>query len=441
MNLKKGMLAVFLAALTVLSGCSLTETEELYSLPQPSKEYLQLQKLIDTEIASGCEYAAPTAGSQRQSVQLTDLDGDGTNEAVAFLRNQDQQLLVCVYRKTDGVYALTDRITGDGSAIGRVEYADLDGDGSREIIVSWEATAEMQLMTAYALGEGGASALLQASCLDFQVGDMNGDGRDDVMALRLDGGGGEMDLYTLSKRRDVLKKTAALSASLKTADRFRIASIAGGVPAAFVEGQYSESDSGNLLTDIVVFSGDGLKNITLDDATGDSRFKRHSGAYCTDIDGDGALDVPVPEKQFGLRDAPESSVFDWYTFSADGSSALCASSYHCYADGWYLLLPESWRGRVTARRTSTVAGEHAVVLALRDESGKAKDALTVYTLTDENRADRAKLGGRFVLMSSGTVVYAAEIDDSGAFSDGEDAQKAVGDRFRLITTDWITGAL
>ena len=81
------------------------------------------------------------------------------------------------------------------------------------------------------------------------------------------------------------------------------------------------------------------------------------------------------------------------------------------------------------------------MLALRDESGKAKDALTVYTLTDENRADRAKLGGRFVLMSSGTVVYAAEIDDSGAFSDGEDAQKAVGDRFRLITTDWITGAL
>ena len=69
MNLKKGMLAVFLAALTVLSGCSLTEAEELYSLPQPSKEYLQLQKLIDTEIASGCEYAAPTAGSQRQTAK------------------------------------------------------------------------------------------------------------------------------------------------------------------------------------------------------------------------------------------------------------------------------------------------------------------------------------------------------------------------------------
>ena len=45
----------------------------------------QLQSLIDEELASGSEYAAPTHGSYRQSVQLSDVDGDGADEALAFL--------------------------------------------------------------------------------------------------------------------------------------------------------------------------------------------------------------------------------------------------------------------------------------------------------------------------------------------------------------------
>lgn len=440
-NLKKQMIAGLLAVLMALSGCALTETEELYSLPQPSKEYLQLQKLIDTEIAAGCEYAAPTAGSQRQSVQLTDLDGDGTNEAVAFLRNKELQPLICVYAKKNSEYALVARITGDGSAVGRVEYADLDGDGCNEIIASWEAASEMQLMTAYSLAAGSASMLFKASCLDFQAGDMNGDGRADVMALSLDQSGGRVTFFSVSKHKDVVESSARLSTSLKTAERFRIAAVGGGLPAIFVEGPYSENSGACLLTDILVFSGGELKNITLDPATGDSKLKRRGEVFCTDIDGDGSLDVPIPETQSGPRDNPENNIFDWYTYSGDGSSTLCVTTCHCYTDGWYLTLPADWRGKISVRRTSAVSGEHAAVLSLRDDSGNARDILTVYTLTDENRQDRAKLGERFVLTESGTVIYAAEIDDNSAFSGETDARKTIKDRFHLITTDWITGAL
>lgn len=438
---RKRIIAAFLAVLMTFSGCSLAETGGLYSLPQPSKEYLQLQQLIDAEISAGCEYAAPTAGAQRQSVQLVDLNGDGTNEAVAFLRSKDLQPLICVYEKINGEYTGIARISGDGSAVGRVEYADLDGDGLDEIIVSWEAASKMQLLTTYTLAGGTTAELLKASCIDFQAGDMNGDGRDDIMALSLDEDGGRVDFFSVSKQRNIIRKTAKLSASLKTADRFRIATIAGGVPAAFVEGPYSESGSDSLLTDIVVFVDGGLKNITLDPDTGNSRLRRRGSAYCTDIDGDGSLDVPVPEPQTGPRENADSSVYDWYTYNADGNSALCASTCHCYTDGWFLTLPEDWRGKLSVRRTNAVSGEHAVVLSVRENSGMLQDLLTIYTLTDENRDDRAKLGGRFVLLDSGTVVYAAEIDDAGGFPAGSDAQKDVKDRFHLITTDWITGAL
>lgn len=439
LKLKKGLSAIFLAALLTLSGCSLMETEDLYSLPQPSKEYLQLQKLIDAEIASGCEYAAPTAGSQRQSVQLTDLDGDGVNEAVAFLRNADLQPLICVYRRTDGAYSLEEHIKGDGSAVGRVEYADLDGDGSCEIVVSWEAASEMQIMTAYALSNGTASVLFKASCLDFQAGDMNSDGRSDILALTLGQGGGKVDIYSITEHKDLLQETTSLSASLKTVDRFRVSAIANGVPAAFIEGPYAENDRDRLLTDIIVFQNGELKNITLDPATGDSGTKRRGGAYCTDIDGDGSLDVPFTEQNGGGSN--ESNIFDWYTYGAGGTSALCASTCHCYTDGWFLTLPESWREKISVRRASTVSGEHAVVLAAKNNGGQPTDLLTIYTLTDENRRDRAKLGGRFELLNSGTVIYAAEIEAGSGFPEGANPQQDVKKRFHLITTDWITGAL
>lgn len=41
--------------------------EELYSLPQLPQEYVELQNIIDEVLASGAEYAAPMAGSNRQS--------------------------------------------------------------------------------------------------------------------------------------------------------------------------------------------------------------------------------------------------------------------------------------------------------------------------------------------------------------------------------------
>ncbi|MCC8356721.1 MAG: hypothetical protein LJU34_02545, partial [Oscillospiraceae bacterium] len=74
-------MSVFLSL--TCAGCM--SADELYSLPQQQEEYIQLQELIGQRIDEGGEYAAPTGGSNRQSVQLRDLDGDGVAEALAFL--------------------------------------------------------------------------------------------------------------------------------------------------------------------------------------------------------------------------------------------------------------------------------------------------------------------------------------------------------------------
>jgi hypothetical protein len=441
----KRKLRLFAAAFSLMllmSGCSISEIDELYSLPQPPKGYLQLQELIDAEIKAGSEYSAPTAGSLRQSVQLVDLDGDGTNEALAFLRNKDKQPEICIYHRVDGNYALAARITGDGTAVGRVEYADIDGDGISEILTSWEVNSDMRLLKAYSIKDWSTSVILTASCVDFQIGDLNSDGVLDILALNLELSGGHVDMFLLDSQKNVIQKTVKLSSSLKTADRFRIANIADGIPAVFVEGSFTDNGSSFLLTDIIVCSDGELRNITMDSAEGDSYTQRQYPVYCTDIDGNGSLDVPFAEK---LKSPPvgvaEYYIFDWYTYDLNGKSELCASTYHCYTDGWYFTLPAEWRDNLTVRRESTLSGERAIVLSADEGSGETADLLTIYTLTDENRSDRAKLDGRFILISSGTVIYAAEINTDSNHQTYEAEKRDIINRFHLISSEWITGAL
>ena len=431
------LFAAFVAALFFLAGCSIAEVDELYSLPRAPQEYLALQELIDAEITGGSEYSAPTAGSLRQSIQLTDLDGDGTNEALAFLRNRQLQPEICIYRKDGATYKSAGRIVGDGTAIGRVEYVDLNGDGVSELIVSWEVNAEMRLLKAYSIKDWTPAVLLTASCVDFLIGDPDSDGTADILSLNLETSGGKVDMYTLNGHGDVLKKSDKLSASLKSANRFRIGTITGGIPAIFVEGQYLAQDSSYLLTDIIICSDGELKNITRSSQTEDSAAKRQYPVYSTDIDGNGTFDVPFVEKLPGPVSA-EYYIFDWYSYNRDGNAEKCASTFHDYTDAWFFELPEAWRNGIAVRRENTVPGERAIIFSTYDvTSGQVTDRLTIYTLSDENRTDRATLDGRFVLLGSRTVIYAAKVNSDL----GEAEKQEIIDRFHLISSEFNTGAL
>ena len=87
-----------------LSGCMFTTPEaSLYRLPKLAGEYESLEAQIDTLLSMGGEYAAPTSGSNLQSVQMIDLDGDGVEEAVAFFRfpNDEKPMKIYIF-KADG---------------------------------------------------------------------------------------------------------------------------------------------------------------------------------------------------------------------------------------------------------------------------------------------------------------------------------------------------
>lgn len=429
--------AMFCAAAIVLSlaGCTGVSVSELYSLPEFSEEHLQLQDLINAEISAGCEYLAPTSGSYRQSVQLWDLTGDGRQEALAFFQTPELTPKICIYHASGDDYYLAETINGEGSAIRSLEYADMNSDGSVELIVSWQVSSDLRLLKVYSLKNLNSSVLLTVDCAEFLSADMDSDGATELLVIQPNTGSARsVTMYALGSDNEMVSSVAFLSDDVVRLTRMRTGLLSDGASALFVESEYENS---RVATDIFAVVDDQLKNIVLRPATENTSMLRSLAVYSTDIDNDRVMEVPTASRLYSQSESSSQYwMLNWYSLDSSGNRARDISTYHCYSDGWYYIIPDALRHSFTVRRADSISGERVVILSSVDKkTDQVTDLLTIYTLTGENRHDRARLPGRFVLQESASTIYAARI------SSAELTEETVKKSFKLIYTEWMTGAL
>ena len=188
--------AVVMALL--LSGCGFKlfkSAEELYVRPQLPEEYRELENTIKA-VKSGldAEDAAPLSGSNPSAIQLLDMDNDGVDEAaVAFFRSTrvDEAYPLKIYlfrRGGDGTYNIAYTLEGEGNNIDSIYYEDMDGDGRKEVVVSWQLTARANVLTVYALGKTNeATELLRVTYNEnYALLDLDGDGLKELVILQRD---------------------------------------------------------------------------------------------------------------------------------------------------------------------------------------------------------------------------------------------------------------
>ncbi len=430
---KLSALVLVLAALLTLSGCYSGNIDQYFSLPKPSEEYQQLQQLIDREIAGGSGYAAPTRGSYRQSVQLMDLDDDGTAEALAFLRGADSLLKINVYALSGSEYRQVLSLTEKGRSIGRVDFVDMDRDGRRDLVITCQISTGLGILSVYSLQNWSGELLMSTDCTEFVSGDLDKDGWDELLVLRDVGPDSYMaDMYTLDGNREPRASTAALSGGISELRRAGVVRIGGDQPALLVE---SAMTGGDLVTDLVVYREGALVNLTLNRSTAVSEARRsYDQIYSQDIDGDGATEVPYPQQLYNQGGETQWSIA-WYRYDLSGRAMLAKTTYHCATDGWYWELPAGWDVGLTVRRDESIPGERAVTLSRLRADGMIQDLLRVYAITGENRGERARLDNRFVLEESASTVFAAEILGNSIERDG------VASRFHIIYNEWTTGSV
>lgn len=436
---------IFLASM--LSGCTIPKltlnSEDLYSLPTLPAKYTELNTQLNEILESGAEYAAPTSGTNIQSVQLVDLDGDGREEAVAFFRNaaEEKPLKIYIFTATEDSYQKTELIEGSGTGIYSIAYTDLDGDGRMELLVGWKATTELQVLEVYALRPGGAALLVRSDYVKYTAMDLDQDQRQELVVLHADeGGDGVADYYSWQEDGSLASQSSArlsvTMAELNQQGRVTQGKLQEEVPALFVTGV---TDASRAVTDILSVRNGELTNVVLSDLTGVSgEIAPFCSLYPSDINNDGLTEVPSPIQVSSMMETGAAyQRVDWYAYNAGGQSSLALHTYHDVEDRWYLRLPEEWLNHIWVGR-ATMPDEAAVTFYILD--GEAMEPfLRITAITGSSRENRAVRGGRFLLSRQSEVIYTAELlDANDTWQYGVTADE-VREAFSLITSEWSAG--
>lgn len=445
MGRRLGILFLLICTAVLLSACSLRSGDDLYALPKTSVEYESLRNALQELLDSGMEYAAPLSGSNTQPVQDVDLDGDGIGEAVAFFKD-GSGLQVYVFRQNaDGEYEEMTRIAGQGIAVNSAAYPQLDGEGNRDIALSWQISSGVYAISAYSVWTGGNAELLEPrNYTRYAVIDLDADGQDEIILLHLDASdlsGNRAEYYTYRDGGLSIQSEAYLSSDLATIDRARSSTLYGGENALYVTGYVTDPETGEAstrfqLTDVLALRSGGLVNVTRDEGAGSSvSTRRRVYVADQDLNGDGVWEVPDITGLYDRLDGGEVCVSDtfylvtWYQYDMDGGRHALCNTYYNSSDGWYLVVPDSWLNSVAVSRSDYNEGITA-------ERSIRFYALQTVDPTVESRLEENEALGVTVLTNTTAELFMTLYKNAGA----DQLTRSIQDgRTKLDTdTDGIT---
>ena len=423
----------------MLTGCMFTTPEtSLYRLPKLAGEYESLEKQIDALLSNGAEYAAPTSGSNLQSVQMVDLDGDGSEEAVAFFRktSDEKPMKIYIFKADGDSYEQYAVIEGTSTSIYSINYADLDGDGRRELLVGYKSSSDVQGFAVYPLRRGTPEALLVTGYSRYANLDLDGDGKQELFIIYSNAESAAcVDLYGWDGQTLRVQSSLRLSMAVAELSRLSAGTLTGGEGALFVTGVTADNMT---VTDVLALRNGRLQNVALGpDGNQIPAASAFLGLYPCDANNDGVTEAPDSRALRNL-DEEHSALYCavWRQYSAEGETNDVCSCFHDVPDGWSLTLPEEWEISSLAAERSAGTEETSVSFYRIDESGTVERLLTVYRFTGEAREELASADGRFTLARQVEATYAAELGKAwGAALD----ETSLRDRFSLIVAEWTTG--
>ena len=363
---KKTVLITLTAMLcALLSGCLPWSAEDSYKLPKPPKNYENLMQVVaqsKRELAqmhsTTVEDVPPSAGDNTSTVQLLDMDDDGTQEtAVTFFRVVGAEQPIRLYFYTlveDGSYMLSNVLQGEGSGVYAVHYADIDGaidsitgTTKKEVVVSWQMGADTNYLGVYALeaDQGQALTMLMTTYGSYRLADLDRDGLIELAVGRIDPElGGEVEVHNWDTSGVDKMERVALSKGLSSITAMRANYLTEFVPALSVSGQLPD---GNRVTDVVALRSGLLTNLSLDPETGVSKeqVSTYRELAASDVNNDNILEIARPREMKLSVGINKLWLVDWVQYTSGGRARNICTTYHNSADGWYLLIPEHWQDK------------------------------------------------------------------------------------------------
>lgn len=473
MSRKWTHMALPVVLVLLLSGCLFRSPDDLYRQPERSMGYEQLNTAIRTvrvglesEFGVQVEDASIMSGDNTANIQLQDLDGDGVREsAVTFLRMPgiEKPMRIYVFTQIGEEYVVTGVVEGEGSAIYAIDYAQINGEGRKELAVNWQINTGAYQLGVYTLdeveleSEGEEPAvnrarsradltgteLLLTRCSVASDGssgcrllDMDRDTRTEVLVTRMDtSGSSQVELYGWKEEALESVALADLSAGITALNRIRTNYLAGEYdqPALYVTSTLAD---GSRAIDVLAYVGGEFINAAAD-SSGVSReiIQGYTEINPTDINRDEVAELPSPYQLPSYGESASSNfwLIDWAQYDERGYRNHVLTTYHNVSDGWYLEIPEGWRDQITISRNDQVTGRREVIFShWLGEDQEPEPFLSVYRMASSRSSSLED--GWVILREEENVIYAARFHSS-RWDCGLDEMDLL-ERFNTIQRSW-----
>lgn len=378
--------------ITALPGCSSIglDVENQLRPPKATGEQEAIQQALEEDILSRVEKGGvdeyilkyPKQGNYRSAFILVDQvqsntkynlnnfthiqpasraeeseDGgvENSSAAVAFYSMDEEgaNAHVNLLRKEDGVWKSVADVEGSSEEVNQVDFGDLDGDGKKELLVSWSVyNSRDKRLTGYSLKDNLADLGIDETCTHSVVNDLQGIGRDQLILFNISTADNVVTVR-LSRYEDgalAPQGETRLDGYIQRFGNSRVAALTETVNALYID---CYKDPSTTLTELIYWDEEGLHaplyrpedNLTTLSA-------RESSIPSMDIDQDGMMEWPVSVRLPGYDTANVADAM-WRTtwMSWDYATGQTQSEFTCIMnlrDGYYLRLDDAWADQVTA---------------------------------------------------------------------------------------------
>ena len=342
---KRRVLALFWAVLFVfLCGCEglIATPDDLLQPPALTGELKTISDALAKSIKEEYTLVYPSAGEMRSAIALEDIDGDGIKEAVAFYgtkSGEGAEMHINLVKKTSGKWrSVADNVITAGG-VEKVIFCDLSGNGKKEILVGWEVFGGREKkLGIYSAADDRLYERFMREYTTFTCCDIYGNDRQQLVLQYVDPGdtGNVVSVYTLSANSVNQTAGCILDGKVKSASEPVVSKLTDGTPALFID----EEKGAGMITEVLYLKDGTLMNPLFDAEKGENTAtQRGSGLYCSDIDNDGAAEIPVSVEAPGAETAGEKGYFtNWCAFDGETLNVKMTCVMNL-ADGYYLILP------------------------------------------------------------------------------------------------------
>ena len=362
MNIKALSIAL-LATLfvSITSGCDITNlsSDSLLRPPKPVGDEAEIEQIISDTAGGNYTLKYPKSGNHRSAITMYDIDYDENEEAIAFYRKADDvaKIHMLVMYSDNGEWKLSSDCITETTDVDCVDFAQIDGEGSLEIIVGYTTySPNTNFLSCYRYTNGKTSEINAGQTYaTFYCGDFTSDNKNEVMTLSLYTAENEATATMLDYNREnntlYAKSTASMDPNVIRFKNIQFTDLGDGCKGIVVDGEAATTE---LSTQIIYYNKEMslLRNPLYREKT-QNVTRRNCSVLSTDLDSDGIIEFPTVEKLPYSKNETAETVADkiiWNVLSTGNESVAPKSNVIAnYSFNYTIKMPDKWlKDNVTA---------------------------------------------------------------------------------------------